>query len=146
MYRGHELRYPTWYRFPPCGEARVLFSRCYRLYQHLAVFQRVLPTSGFTTSVRPPFSRYFGMAHFCMNTLLYTASLASIFCTQTIWRQKSTYFVRCTSTPANYCLFFSSSWDRIVHGLLSQNSSAAAIISVAERTSFRLLGSNMSPP
>ena len=58
-----------------------LYCRCYRLYLHLGMLQRVLPTTGLHQSVSPLSARYFRRASFCMNTLLSTGTLASIFST-----------------------------------------------------------------
>ena len=64
-----------------------LYCRCYRLYLHLGMLQRVLPTTGLHQSVSPLSARYFRRACFCMNTLLSTGTLASIFSTRKIWRK-----------------------------------------------------------
>ena len=63
-----------------------LYSRCHRLYQHLAMLQRVLPTTGLHHVREPLSARYFRMARFSMSTLLSTGMLASIFRTREVWR------------------------------------------------------------
>ena len=79
-----------------------LYSGCFRLSQHLAIHSVYCRPPGFTTPVSPLSARCFRRACFCMNTLLSTGTLASIFNTRKIWRQKSTSLVCCTSTPATF--------------------------------------------
>ena len=68
----------------------------------LPCFSVYCRTSGLTTSVSPLSARYFRKARFCIITLLSTGTLASIFSTRNIWRQKSSSLVCCISTSANH--------------------------------------------
>ena len=121
-----------------------LCSCRYRLHQHLVMLQRVLPTTGLYHVREPAVSTVFRRAHFCMNTLLSTGTLASIFSTRKIWRQKSTSLVCCTSTPANFSSpLLSSCSERSIQGLPSKNSSAT-IICVAHHLCCRIY--QLSPP
>ena len=120
-------------------------SRRYRVhYSTLRCFCVYCRPPGLTTSFVSPLSaRYFRRALFCMNTLLSTGTLASIFSTRNIWRQKPSSLVCCISTPANVLSPFALAPPRRGRPRAYHRTT---IIWVAKSTSSRLLESTRSPP